>query len=345
MKKRRDVRLLVAALVLLVAGALWVIWSSRRDVERREATLAGVPKFPEPGQLPHRGAPPPMLKQAAAAPPPPQRQPAAKHDSMMSFVQAPGASVALVHVNALFNTPVFDRLRQCLPKEFGFLDKQGKQIGVDVSQDVDQVAVAPGGMAITGFFEGKPVAEKMIGSVATSEQYQGATIFTGPKGACAAQQGNLVVVSQEGDCRGLLDRARAPTPEDSASQVYGDVYMRTDLAALRRPDAPPEVRTLADGLSGLTLRANVWDSIAVSMEGQPVSGKDASDLASIARGGLGLVKGQLDDRQVELQALAELASVNTEHGKLELNLALPVNDLFDKLHFPCPGMADAGVPR
>jgi hypothetical protein len=77
--------------------------------------------------------------------------------------------------------------------------------------------------------------------------------------------------------------------------------MRTDLAGLRADGTPPELRTLVDGLSGMTVRANVWDSVALTVEGAPVSGKDANELAQIARGAVTLVKSQLNDDQVELQ--------------------------------------------
>jgi hypothetical protein len=347
MKKRRDLRLLIAAVVLLVAGALWVVWSSQHVRERREATIKGVPEFPAPGQ---KG---PQLRKLAAprvveakpvkpAPPTPAPRPAARHDPMLSFVQGQGAGVALVHVNALFNTPVFDRLQRCLPKEFQKLETEGKSLGIDVTRDVDQVAMSPGGMAVSGFFEGKPVAEKLIPPGADREDYRGATLLTS-QGRCSAQLGNLVVLSPTGDCKSLIDRALSDTPEGATDEVYGDIYMRSELKALRGADVPPEVRTLVDGLSGMTMRANVWDSIAVSLEGQPVSGKDATELAQIARGAMRVAKGQIDDEDVELQALADLASVDTSSGKLDLNLALPIDDLFEKLHFPCPGMAgDAG---
>jgi hypothetical protein len=40
---------------------------------------------------------------------------------------------------------------------------------------------------------------------------------------------------------------------------------------------------------------------------------------------------------VELGTLANLAKVSTEGGKLELNLAVPAQDLFERFHFPCEG--------
>jgi len=337
MKRRRDWRLLVVALALLAIPALWLALSSHSVRERRDATLAGVPQFPAPGQRLRRGP----LPAQRPAPPPAAPIVARAADPMLSFVLQPGSGVGLVHVNALFNTPLFDRLRECLPDDFRSLEQHGREIGLDVTRDVDRIALAPGGMAISGFFEGKPVARQMAPPSAQEEQYRGATLLSGAN-HCTAQLGNLVVVSNTGECRGLIDRALSPAPPDAEQQVYGDIYLRSDLAPLRAPDTPPQIRALVDELSFVTLRANVWDSMAVTLEGAPLPGRDVRDLAQMARGALALIRTQLEEDQVEAQALAELANVSTVSGKLELEMALPAQDLFDRLHFPCPGR-DAGV--
>jgi hypothetical protein len=345
MKQRRDLRLLIAAALLLVCAVFWILWSSRSVRERREATLAGVPAFPQPHQEPQRrpikAAQPGLPAAPAPRPPPPVAR--GRQDNMLSFVHGSGGTVALIHVNALFNTPLFERLRQCMPKEFQ--DLETGMHGVDFTRDIDQVAMIPGGLAMTGFFDGKALAAQMLKSGAPSEEYRGATVVTGSSGQCTAQQGSMLLFSSSGDCKGMVDRALTPTTDAAQDEVYGDVYMRTDLAGMRTDsNASPALKPLVDALSGLTLRANVWDSMALSVEGNPISGQDASDLARMASGAVQVFKGQLDDDQVELRALAELAKVNTSGGKLNLEMALPVADLFEKLHIPCPGLEDAGVP-
>ena len=333
--KRRDLRLVIIALLLLAIPVLYVWWNSRAVQERREKTLAGVPQFPAPHQAPRR-KPFPVAAPRPQEAPRPSIKVAGQHDPMASFVLAPSSGAALVQVNALFNTPLFERLRQCMPEQFGALDRLGRTLGIDLACDLDRVALTPGGVAMSGFFEGKPVAESMMGPGATSENYRNAVIFSNHN-HCAAQLGNLVVSSETGDCRALIDRSLTPTPASASDELYGDVFARSDLAPFRTAEAPPEVRALLDGLDGLTLRANVWDSVALTVEGTPSKGHDARDLMQMAKGAVALAKGQLDEDQVELQTLAELAKVSTETGKLELNLALPVQDLFDRMHLPCPG--------
>jgi hypothetical protein len=262
---------------------------------------------------------------------------------MASFVLGQKEGGALIQVNALLNSPLFDRLRRCLPAQFASIDKAGKTLGVDLMYDVDRVAFAPGGVAMSGFFAGKPIAQTMIGTDADQSEYRGATIFTRQDHRCTAQLGNIVVsnVDPTGDCKALIDRALAPTPAAAPDELYGDVFMRTDLGTLRGEDAPPEVKALIDGLDGLTLRANVWDSVALTLEGAPQAGRDPRDLAQMAKGAVALVKSQLDEDQVEFQTLADLAKVSSDSGKLQIDLALPANDLFDRFHFPCEGK-DAG---
>lgn len=337
----KDRKLLVAALVLLALPIAWLFFSSRKDEARRDATLAGVPQFPAPHQAPRRRPFPVTAPPQKPPPPMPAPRPQEQHDPIASFVLQPGSGAGLIHVNALFNTPLFDRLRQCLPQQFGTLDRLGKELGIDLTRDLDRVGLAPEGVAMSGFFEGKPVAQSMSGPDATSEDYRGAQIFTTPNGHCNAQMGNLVLSSQTGQCKDLIDRALSPTPADAGDQLYGDVYLRSDLSGLRSEATQPEVQALLQNLDGVTLRANVWDSVALTLEGAPRAGRDAQDLARMAKAAIAVVKSQVPEDDVEMQTLADLASVSTESGKLQMDLALPAQDLFDRFKFPCEGR-DAG---
>ncbi|MCA1825553.1 MAG: hypothetical protein ABR567_11175 [Myxococcales bacterium] len=336
---KRDRRLLIAALILLAIPLAWLWFSSRDAEKRREITLKGVPDFPAPHQQPRRRPFPVSAPAPAPVRPAPKKPPAANHDPMASFVLQPGAGAGLIQVNALFNTPLFDRLRQCLPEQFKGLDNLGRALGgVDLTRDLDRIGVAPEGVAMSGFFEGKPVAESMIGKGASTDEYRGATIFTqAGRKSCAAQLGNLVVSSQQGDCRALIDRALAPTPADASDQLYGDVFLRSDLAGFRNDQMPAEVRALVNNLDGVTVRANVWDSVALTIEGQPRIGRNPDDIARMAQAAVSVLKSQLGEDDVELQTLADMSKVSTASGKLEVNLALPAQDLFDRFKFPCEG--------
>lgn len=341
--RRRDLRLLALALLLFAVPAIWFAWSSRDARERREATLAGVPEFPAPHQPPRHRPFSPETRAAAPVPAPVVSAPGvARADPITSFVLASSTSpVALVHVNALFNTPLLEKLRACMPGEFHELEKSSAELGFDVTRDLDQVAMTGKGIAMSGFFEGKPVARTLLGANARDDRsYRGQAIQSNGT-SCAVQMGNLVLVGPSNDCESLIDRALTPPAPDAAEEVYGDVFFRTDLQNLHAGDDAPQLEALLQAMQGVTVRANVWDSVALTLEGSP-RGSDARDLARMARGAVSVFKSQLDDEDVELRTLADLAEVSSRDGKLELDLALPAKDLWDKLHLPCAVERDGG---
>ena len=347
----RDLRTVAIALCLLgLSGSIWM-WMSRSAATRRDKVLAGVPEFPVRGE---RGAVRPLRPRTPPPPTPtpfPVAEPApasSKPDAMTSFVLKRSTTVALVHVNALLNTPLFDRLRQCMPAEWAAFSGGAEKMGVDLERDVDRLAVSSDGMAMSGFFEGKPIARNLAQRMpdATERTYRGQSVWTS-RGGGIAQVGNLLLAGPADSMDALLDRALDPAPaEADPEDIYGDVFMRTDLSDLRASSegerTPDAMRALLAGLNGVTVRANVWDTVALSVEGKPQAGRSVNDLAAMARGVISLVRDQVDPEDVELATLAELAKVSSSGEALSVDLALPVNDLFDKLHFPCPGATDGG---
>jgi hypothetical protein len=349
----RDLRALAVAFALLaVCGSVWV-WKSRNAVERRERVLAGVPPFPARGQQ-QRPRPSPPVRPAdpsRLAPPPLPAAPVrpTRPDPLTSFVLQPSHDIAVVHVNALLNTPLFERIKQCLPAEWGQFTEAAARMGIDVERDVDRFAFSADGMAMSGFFEGKPIARNIAANWPDLEerQYRGHSMWLSSVGGIA-QAGNLLVWGRRDSMERLVDRALDPPPAGADPQdVYGDLFYRTDLGSLRASSGgstePDVVRAILDGLSGVTVRANVWDTVSVSLEGSPQGGRSVADLAGMARGAIALARENLDPGNVELATLLDLAKVQGSADALSIDLALPMNDIFDKLHFPCPGASDAGA--
>ena len=360
-RNRDAITLGVALLLLIAAGAGFWLWNERAR-ERRDAVLAGVPEFPAPGQQlvrrrqPLTNAAPPPIARPDAGPAPERPAGRPQKDRLNAFALAPSKSVAVIQVNALFNTPLFARFKECAPEGFRQLEEAAGGLGLDLEHDIDRVAMVPGGVAVSGFFEGKPLAEglaKARGQEATPHAYRDQTLWTSAKGACIAQLGTLLVMGPASGCEALVDRALDSTDNpDAAQELYGDLYARTDLDGLRDrlgggldQGEKDLYGGLVQSLDGLTLRANVWDQVAVTVDGDPKEKGKSDELARMARGAIALAKTQIGDDNVELQTLADLASVKSEGGKLKLELALPADDLFDRLHLPCPGRADAGPRR
>ena len=352
----RDLRTAaVAACVLALSGVAWV-WMSRSAVERRDKVLSSVPAFPTRGQeqqsrrAPAGDSSGPVAPRRVDLPPAGEPVRAAKADAMTSFVLKPAHNVALVQVNALLNTPLFDRIRQCMPAEWEKTTEGAAQLGIDLERDVDRLAVTAEGMAMSGFFEGKPIARNIARSWPDLEEreYRGHPVWLS-KHSGIAQIGNLLVLGSRDSMDKLLDRALDPAPESADPQdVYGDVFMRSDLSDLRGSagrGTPDAMSAILDGLSGVTVRANVWDTVALSVEGKPQPGRSVNDLAGMARGAIALAREQVDPSDVELATLAELAKVSGSGEALNIDLALPMNDLFDKLHFPCPAREPEAASR
>jgi len=339
-----------AILLLALCGGIWV-WMSDTASERREKVLATVPAFPARGQdeQPRRAGPgraPQQPAPARQAPPPAGPAQPPRADPITSFVLKPAPYVALVHVNALLNTPLFARIKECVPAGWNQVTEGMAQLGIDVERDVDRLALMGDGMALSGFFQGKPIAQNIASQWSAVEErsYRGQTLWLSHTTGMA-QVGNLLVIGPRDSIEPLLDRALDPAPAAADPQdVYGDVFVRTDLTGLYDSDPRGDgaatsdaMRTLLEGLSGVVVRANVWDLVALSVEGKPRAGRNVADLARMARGAISLAKEQLDPGDVELAALAELAKVADSKDGLQIDLALPASDLFEKLHFPCPG--------
>jgi hypothetical protein len=352
-RRKRDLRTAGAAILLLaICGAAW-LWLSAAATERREKVLASVPAFPARGQEPQPrplrpARAPDETAQARPAPlrPPDPVRPAIA-DPITSFVLKPARYVALVHVNALLNTPLFTRIKECVPADWRQITEGMAELGIDVEHDVDRLAMMSDGMALSGFFRDKPIAQNIASQWSSVEEgsYRGQRLWLSPDMG-VAQVGNLLVVGPRDSMERLLDRALDPAPAGTDPQdIYGDVFVRTDLKGLYGSGsqgggpagAPDAMRAILEGLSGVTVRANVWDMVALSLEGKPQAGRDPRDLARIARGAISLVREQLDPSDVELATLASLAKVDSSKDGLQMDLALPAGDLFDKLHIPCPG--------
>ncbi len=123
-------------------------------------------------------------------------------------------------------------------------------------------------------------------------------------GSCTAQLGNLLLLGFSRSCEGLVDRALdAPAPGASADDLYGDLYFHTDLSEPIPGDDP--LSRLYQSLAGSPREPMSRDDVALSLEGNPKSPGDAENLAGMARGALALAKGQLDEDDEKLQALAE----------------------------------------
>ena len=132
-RRRSDLPLLVAAAFLLLVPAIaWVLLSVSART-RREVTLASVPAFPARGQGGPDGGiapetfPRPRPAVATARAPPPPRPAPAPRSPLAPFLSSRSEDVAVVQINALLNTPLFERIKECLPEDFEDMGSYGQE--------------------------------------------------------------------------------------------------------------------------------------------------------------------------------------------------------------------------
>jgi hypothetical protein len=359
-RRRAELRAILFALLLLaVASGAWWLWNGRARALREEA-IEGLPDFPAKGVVARRRparskaqAAPSQLRPSSTPPAPPASLPARPaRDGLALFAQAQGANVAVVQLNAILNTPLFARFEACLPDGLKKLREAAQSLGLDLDRDLDRVAISSAGVALSGFFGDQPLAERLLGDQleqAGRTTYRDARLFVQPGGTCLAQRGALLLFGPTGGCERLVDQSIDPAPEGAPEpddELYGDLYLRTDLRSLRDPKdqearGDPELLTqLVDGLGGLTLRANVWDEVALTIDAPFRSGSDVAALSSLARLGLEAGRTELAEDPV-WQALLARSSVSTANRQLHVELALPTEQLFSRLQLPCPAPGPA----
>lgn len=343
--RRRDLTMLLAALVLVLLGAAgWWLWNAQAR-EARAEVLARVPPFPsqQSGPQGHRRVAV-SLDASVAAP----SGPRPVNDKLAAFATAPSENLAVVQVNALVNTPLFAKLKACLPAEFSALRDAG-ELGFDFEKDVDRVAMVPGGIAVSGHFDEHLAARLAKGPSPIHSSYRDADIYSPTDQGCVAQLGSLLLMGEAGGCERLVDRALDTQPNAQTSEALeSDLYARTNLQALRdglaKDTTNQSVTPILDGLGGLTLRANVWDDVALSLDGtaRPNQGTgQLESLAAMAR--LSVEAGKLElAEDPAWSALLDQAKVDVRGGHLQIDLALPANELFEHFNLPCVGR-DAGL--
>ncbi|MFO0599776.1 MAG: hypothetical protein U0228_30995 [Myxococcaceae bacterium] len=327
----RDVALAAVFLIGLGTAAL-VWWLDREDFrQQQQETLAGLPPFPsqpDAGQMMWQHA-----KELDAG-----RLPGVNAEPLVAVALSERDNVAVIQVNALANTPFFTRLRRCLPN----VSDAGTPLGLDWEHAVDRVALVPGGVAISGAFLADEAARIAGGwGDAGVTEYRGARVYDGAEG-CVAQVGTTLLSGARGQCQGLVDRASAPTndPRRAEEVLSSDVYAHTNLSGLAAvPEAnDPTMQRVLDSVNDLTLRANVWDQAALTIDATPRN-------AGAGRGStwealeLAVATAELTSRDdPKWSALMSKTRRDIDkQGVLHLDVAVPPESLLERLSLPCLG--------
>jgi hypothetical protein len=350
-RRRVDLPGILLAVGLLAAMGGWWLYLSHNARIEREHVLASVPDFPK------RGEPPRERRPAAARPrvTPPAKtataivatapKPAPTLSAAQRFVlnNDRHTTAGLLQFNALMNAPLIEKLDKCFPRNQ--LQAIGRDAGFDVTRDIDTIAFTGKAEIITGFFGDNP-QDTGLGCEPNEQTsppttYRGFTVMRCGNSTMAFQSSVFLNADDPSvDMNSLIDKALDPPPSGAdADDVYGDIYMRIDPSDASTGHSSNRFDTLLNAVlaqaSGLTLRANVWDSVALTMEADPSQGTSPSDLAATTNAAIALARDSVDGEDVALSTYADLAKVQVQNGKLNVNVALPTDKLVEELNGVC----------
>lgn len=357
-KKQRAVVVMLAAGVglLIVAAVL-----ARCGDERLGGVVIPTVK---PVEFPRdRAAREERLQRRVAAKPSTPATPSTSpaRDRLTRALSSPGQGGAVVfEVNALRHSPLVDALLACRRQQHGDeldgLDFFKSELGIDVTEDVDRVALDAEVFAVSGFFE-KLVLPAELGD---GEVYgDGGRIFKleGDKGApvyMAKVGGDLLMTSSEpAELKAAIDRAegRAEAPSTFPDGVVGgEVYGTVGPELLQGlvglgGGGSADLSGLSQMLTTAKVRMAVDDNAALSLDIGTKGPKEGQELARALGGVVAMARSQaVADGRGELAAMLEQAQVvPRDDGSIAFDVALPGNELLKAMGCP-PLPATASPP-
>jgi hypothetical protein len=355
--QRGVVALVVVALIMLgVAAAL-----ARCSDERLGVTLPSV----RPIEFPRERA----LKEArqqrrsasqptVATSPTPE---ATSRDRLLRALSSPGKDGAVVvEVNALRHSPLVDALLKCRAAQNGSeqagFELLKDELGIDVTEDVDRVALDPQVLAVSGFFENLKVPPE----AGEGEGYGDAgRIFTVPgdqgKPAYVAKVGtDLIMTSTNVDeIKAAVDRAEgrgeapATFPEGTiGGEVYGIVGASLVRSLVALGGDGGHLDGVLDMLTTSKIRMAVDTDAALSLDIGTKSPSDGAELARALGGAVALARTRAAaDGEAELAAMLEQAKIiPNDDGSIAFDVAVPGNDLLKLMGCPPLAQADGTAP-
>ena len=242
---------------------------------------------------------------------------------------------------ALRDTPIGKIVTDCLGRqEHNPFDEMEKETGTSPMESVDRVAVAEDLLLVEGDFEGADFDKLFEGMEAT---VRGNTVvYSRPDqtGSTAAiWNGQMLILSEDIDTFeetiGLLE-GEVPFDQDVIDEddSYGEIFGRLDIedAAKMFPDTNDMSQRFAKIAEEVELHVDASNDVAMVAN---VTGSDNDALQELARavGGLlslGRIKARADGEN-ELAELLDFASVDPGEGEFEMEVALPLEFLEDKL--------------
>lgn len=347
-KNRGVVLMLIAGVGLLVVAALLARCGDDRLGGVTVPTAKPV-EFPrERAAREERAA---RSARTAPAPSPSPTAPPTPRDRLNRALSSPTKGGAVVfEVNALRHSPLVDALLACRQKQQGDevagLDLLKSELGIDLAEDVDRVALDAEVLAVSGFFEklslpkdlGEGEAYGDGGRIYTMDDDKGGSMFMAKVGT------DLVMTStDEGELKAAVDRAEGraeAAPTFPAGVVGGEVYGMVGPELLQgligMGGASSDLAGLTSMLTTTQVRMAVDDNAALSLDIGTKGPEEGKELAKALGGVVAMARSQaVADGKPELAAMLEQARVvPRDDGTIAFDVAVPGNDLLKAMGCP-----------
>jgi hypothetical protein len=261
----------------------------------------------------------------------------AKLDAMQrALIQPGGQGAVFVEANAIRHAPLMEKMLRCRQADSADgLNQMKEELGIDPLEDVDRVGFDGDVFVASGFFSdlkvpaelGEGAAFGENGRLWTAKDDDGEQIVFGKLG-----DGMLVSGVDEANVKAAMERAASSAasvpPELPAGFGQGEVYGTVGAAFLANvlgTSGDPVAQKVAQLVTSSTVRMNVDDDAALSLDMQAVDDKSADELSKAIGGALAGLRIQAQQSgDQELAWLLEQARVEPgEGGRFYVDVAVP----------------------
>ena len=331
--RNKNVWILVAAAVVLFVAA-YLLSRGSADVpivaDAGPAKTAAVKRAPVvyPRDL-AKASPSPPAKPAPAE--------AQRLDELQRALLPPGGKGAIfVEANAIRHSPLMEKILKCREKASndGGLNDLKDKLGIDPMEDVDRVGFDGDVFVASGFFQKMHVPPELGDGAAygdgghiwhTSDD-RGDEIFFGKLG-----DGMLLTGANEAQVKAAMDRAQDASASTSQlppgfgeGEVYGTVG-KEFLQSMLGDSKDPTAQTIAKLVTSSTVRMNVDEDAALSLDLKAVDDGSAKDLSSAMKGVFASLHAKAEQEgDQDLAQLLEQARVSDpDVGGFSVDVAVP----------------------
>lgn len=267
-----------------------------------------------------------------------EKKDAANLDLMQRALLGPGKKGALfVEANAIRHAPLMEKILRCRDKEAADgLERLKNELGIDPTEDIDRIGFDGDVFAASGYFDNL----KLPPDIGPGTPYgDGARLWseTSPEGekVAFAKLGNGLLLTgvDEAQLKSAIDRAEGRDNAASADSLpagfgQGEIYGTVGAAFIQSlfgSSENPIAQNLARLVTSSTVRMNVDEDAALSLDMQAVDEKSARDLTDALKGGLALLRADAQKQGDEdLASLLEQARVDVRaDGRFDVDIAVP----------------------